>query len=182
MCSLSVTHEELKSRPAALRGILRTLRRSRGTLGCDIIPGAPVFRATVIAAHEGALSHTDYRDLRFRTSAPDIRAQYFEIWKETGGTVPWCLHQAYLNLFRLDKAEHRLEEIISIHCDPGDEHEYKKGPHLHVQRAEPPLPKCHFPLNSMELDRVLASAADLTRAIENAVQNVCREVLQRFVA
>jgi len=138
----------------------------------------------VIAAHDG-LPQSHFRDRWFSTFAEDIKAQYFELWQLTEDETSLKLMRAYLNISIFDRVSRQYEELLSVHSDPyelGKEPQclYKRGPHIHVHQTAHPMPKCHFPMNYLELDRVLANVDNITEAIEKAVEVVKYEVVERF--
>ena len=150
---------------------------------CDFYHG-PEHNCKVLAAHDGEVGGEHYRDWMFRTGAPAIWGQYFEIWSpEDGSQRSWTLKAAYLTILEVGKGD--CTEILGIHCDPTDgssepTRSFKRGPHLHVKCAREPLPKSHFPLNYGHLGNVMRDSAALTKAIGDAVFVVRREVLERF--
>ena len=121
----------------------------------------------------------------FKTFVNDISGQYYEHWRPTDQPEKLRLERAYLNIFLVNRETHRYDKLISIHSDPYEEKNelsylYKRGPHLHVQKAGHPIPKCHFPLNFTELDNVLSSINNITEALKNAIKIVQDEVLIRY--
>jgi hypothetical protein len=57
---------------------------------------------------------------------------------------------------------------------------FKKGPHLHVKFLEEPLPHAHFPMSMGYVDKVVHSAPELTRVLEEIVSLLSMEVIGRF--
>lgn len=182
MPTIVIAEDQLYHRPAAIRRLLRPLRAGRD-VPTQFYAG-PVQRGKIIGAHEGALASSSYRNWHFRTFVREFWCQYFELWYLLQGKREWYLDRAYLNVFRLRAGPRVLEEFVCVHCDPDDDgaeplRSYKRGPHLHVIRAEAPIPKSHFPLNLGHLKEVLVNVETLSRAIEQAVRVVCEEVLRR---
>lgn len=172
----------LTQRATQVQKLLRPLRK-KDPVACAVC--REQFRnCKVIAAHDG-MAQSGFRDWRFRTCAENIKAQYFELWMSTEDETKLKLTRAYLNIYTFDKDSRNFEKLLSIHSDPyefGKEPHclYKQGPHIHVQQARQPMPKCHFPLNYLELERVLSSVDNITEAFEKAIEVVHNEVLERF--
>lgn len=121
----------------------------------------------------------------FRTLARRVYCKYHELWCRLGDRDLWSMEQAYLSVFMLMTPTAERVSVLCVHSDPNDTSDgrvkdYKRGPHLHVQNASYPLPKCHFPLNYGHLDAVLRSAESLTGAMHAAVQIVADELLSRY--
>ena len=183
MGTVVIPLQELGYRVHMIQALLRPLRGGRDVACC--IDTGMYHGGKAVAAHDGLASGSDYRDWRFWTSARDLLCQYFELWRPSQGGRCLLLHRAYLNVFWLNRQTHSTEELVCVHCDPGDASQeptcrYKRGPHLHVMKAEEPLPHCHFPLNLGQLDDILTSADSLTGAMEMAVGVISDEVLSRF--
>ena len=181
---LQIEVSQLNSRVRDIQGLLIPLREQGISVACQICRHQ-YHGCKVLAAHEGIESSEHFDDLYFKTFATDIWSQYYEFWKPFDEYSKFLLYRAYLNLFIVNRQTHSFDKLVSVHCDPceeGNEPEtlYKRGPHLHVQRANPPIPKCHFPLNFTELNRVLASVDNINDALKNAVQIISNEVVGRF--
>lgn len=136
----------------------------------------------VLAAHSGHGTDRDYRNWRFRSKAKDVWCQYFEVWSDADSRIQLSLVCAYLTLFLINRVNQKFEELLCIHCDPDDQSDTKRGPHLHVMKAVNPLPKCHFALNYSHLNDVLESIQTLDRAMCKAIAIVAKEVIPRFPA
>ena len=181
---IRLPEKELVRRRALIGRLLVDLRADKKHRpACDFYRG-PELDRKVLAAHDGLVGGEHYRDWMFRTGAPAVWGQYFEIWSpEDVGQRSWTLQAAYLTILEIRKSGRT--EILGIHCDPADgssepTRSFKRGPHLHVTCAREPLPKSHFPLNYGHLSNVLQDSAALTKAIRDAVFVVRREVLERF--
>lgn len=134
----------------------------------------------VLGAHDGRGKSRDYRDWHFRSEAKDVWCQYFEVWTDTDSRSRLSLACAYFTLFLINRENKKFEEVLCIHCDPDDRSDMKRGPHLHVTKADDPIPKCHFPLNYGHLDDVLTSIQTLHEAMRKAITMVAKEVIPRF--
>ena len=174
---IQVTSKELGARGQYVRELLRPLTRR--------MDGPAWQRKTtqytwIIGTHDGAPPHSSPQEWRFATFVPDLRATYFELWRRVD-EESWCLHQAYLNIFRTDPAMREESKFLSLHCDPNESDDaphatYKKGPHLHIQAADDPFPHAHIALTGKHLDMVLSSVDSLSEAIEWAVRMIKEEV------
>ncbi len=182
MASIKIPEKDLRKRIREIQNLLPPLCAGR-QVPCQFYKNI-VSGGRVIAAHDGDPTDSDYLGWKFRSFAGPLWCQYYEIWKPKNGNL-WHLIRAYLNIYKIDPNTHSLKEIICIHCDPNDESDepmrtFKRGPHLHVKAANEPLPKCHFPLNLDSLNRILSSRSLMTRAFEQAIKVVCKEVLERY--
>jgi hypothetical protein len=135
----------------------------------------------VVVACDGQLGN-GHRECYFSTAIDGMMGQYFEEWVTSGNQSVWELHQACLHLFRRGSPHEPPDEILALHCEPGlpgnsTHDKLKKGPHVHVRPAGPPLSHAHFPLNFSHLEDVLRSMQDLTPALQNAVEIVVSEVI-----
>lgn len=139
----------------------------------------------VVAFHGGAPTG-DYRDWRFRTVAPWLRASYFERWvADSAQADAWYLNRAYLHLYRVG-APREETEFLALHCDPNEPPDaahakYKRGPHLHIKVAENPFPKAHIALNLSDLASVLSSVESLTDALGLAVLLIRERVIDLYL-
>jgi hypothetical protein len=176
--------EFLSSRVEAVENLLRPFSEvKRGQVICQLLRG-PHRDGQVITSNDLLQRGSHYRDWRFRSYVQSIWFQYFELWQMVDGGRSVSLYQAYLNVFRMDRIAHHLNEFVCVHCDPSDGAKeplgsYKRGPHLHVVRAEAPLCDSHFPLNLSHLEAVLHSAESLTEALRRAFEIIREEVLEK---
>ena len=160
MASIEIEVDNLHNRTVNVQQLLTPLRGRLPVVACTICK-KPSHGCKVVAAHDGAKDFENFEKWQFKTFARDILCQYYEFWKPINGHKILCLNRAYLNIFQTNRVTHTFDKVLSIHCDPyeeGDEPQtlYKQGPHLHVQKAEQPIPKCHFPLNLSELENILS--------------------------
>lgn len=182
MANIQINDRDLRKRIREIQDFLPPLRAGK-QVPCQFYQYS-VSGGRVIAAHGGDPSGSDYLEWKFRSFAKPIWCQYYEIWKPKNNNFLHLI-RAYLHIYQSDPTSHSLKEILCIHCDPDDESDepirtFKQGPHLHVKAAREPLPKCHFPLNLDNLNRVLSSRRSLTQAFEQAINVVCKEVLKRY--
>jgi len=182
--SIEININQLHNRVNFVRDLLTPLREQNLPVACCI--SRHQFRSCkVIAAHDGLPNNINFSEMYFKTFAADISGQYYELWKPIDQQEKLRLDRAYLNIFIVNRNTHKYDKLIAIHCDPYEENNelsclYKRGPHLHVQKAEHPIPKCHFPLNLTDLDNVLSSINNITEALKNAIKIVQDEVLKRY--
>lgn len=180
MAGIRLKTKDLESRRSKIARMLRPLRANL-SVPCDMTHDKSG-NGIVLAAHSGRGAGRDYRDWRFRSKARDVWCQYFEVWTDADPQNRLSLTRAYFTLFLINREQNQLEELLCIHCDPGDQSDMKRGPHLHVTKAVHPLPKCHFPLNYSHLNDVLKSIQTLDTAMCKAIRIVATEVIPRFPA
>ena len=169
---------DLKRRTRQVVKMLRPIRGPRD-VGCELGPG-PQPGTMVLWAHEGAARASEYRNARFRTRCHTLWCQYFEVWKEQCPEGELVLKRAYLTVFLVERHPGGLQEVVSVHSDPTDDSDVKRGPHLHVHRATHPIPKCHFALNYQYLEETLLSAQTLMEGFDSAIAILDAEVIERF--
>jgi hypothetical protein len=184
VASIEININQLHSRVNIVGDLLVPLRKKSLPVACEICRHQSL-GCKVIAAHDGVSGNKNYRSMYFKTFATNILGQYYEFWKPIDKQGKLCLNRAYLNVFIVNRNTHNYDKVVSIHCDPYEEDGeasclYKRGPHLHVQKAEYPIPKCHFPLNFTELDNILSSIDNISEALKNAIKIVQGEVLIRY--
>ncbi|MCK5023571.1 MAG: hypothetical protein KAS04_05335 [Candidatus Aenigmarchaeota archaeon] len=188
MASIEIEADKLHERAHTVQNMLTPLRpvqKSRRILVACKLCKKQYRGCKVVAAHEGIKNGESFDKWYFRTFATDIWSQYSEFWKPINGQRKYFLNRAYLNILITNRETHKFDKLVSIHCDPYDKGNeplctYKRGPHLHVQKAEHPIPKCHFPLNLTELNKILSSIEKITTALEDAIKIICNEVLSRY--
>jgi len=119
-----------------------------------------------------------------RSPTPGFWANYYEIWSLFDERQRrFCLEKAYLTIYKDDS------EFLCLHCDPNftqinttGKAIYKKGPHLHVECAEKPMPRAHLALTGMYLNKTLKSADSLTQALQWSIKMIRDEVLDRIAS
>jgi hypothetical protein len=184
MALVKIEIDVLHTRILQIQRLLNPLRPLGRPVACDICRHQ-FAGCKVIAAHQGMLPLDYYDEFRFNTFVSGIWAQYYEFWKPCDTQNKLILNRAYLNIHIENRETNVFDKLISLHCDPHEEGTtlqclYKQGPHFHVQKAEHPIPKCHFPLNLTDLDKVLSSIKEITSAMGRAIQVICDELLERY--
>lgn len=171
-------------RSATIREMLIPLKDPHRGVFCNFYR-PQIAGGKILAAHGGVNIETPFSEWRFQSFAIDIRCQYFELWKPKEVGRLWYLDKAYLNVFSINRSERKLEELLCLHCDPCDDSSeplcfYKRGPHLHVKKAMPPIPKSHLALNRGHLDKVLSSIGELTKALKHSILMIRHEILDQI--
>jgi hypothetical protein len=184
MASVKIEIDVLHTRIPQIQKLLNPLRPTGRPVACNICRHQSA-GCKVIAAHQGVSTLDYYDEFRFNTFVSNIWAQYYEFWKPCDTKNKLVLNRAYLNIHIENRETSAFDKLISLHCDPYEEGTtlqclYKQGPHLHVQRAEHPIPKCHFPLNLTDLDKVLSSIEEINYAMGKAIQVIRDELLERY--
>jgi hypothetical protein len=183
MAFVVINEDELvRQRPKAIRQFLLPL--AKGEVACNAAK-SPFAGGRVFAAHDGLDARKEFRDWRFASKHRNILCQYFELWKPSERTREWFLDRAYLNLFLVDRVLRQQKELVSVHADPNNDDSapvghFKKGPHLHVKHLEEPLPHAHFPMTIGYVDKVVESAPELTRVLQEIASLLSIEVIDRF--
>lgn len=143
-------------------------------------PGAGVF---VLGVYDGGRPDGPVTDWRFSTKTRRIRANYHEIWLPVPGETRMAhLERAYLTIYQTVSPDQEVK-LLALHCDPnehGDDAIYKRGPHIHVEAAQDPIPRAHIALAIGHLDNVLATASTLTEALNWSIVMIWDEVLARY--
>ncbi len=177
-------------RPGVVMEFLRPLRDG-GEVACGFVPGQGS-KGIVYAAFDERKRGNEYTDWRFRAMPKsDIWYNYYEIWRPLEGRNECLLFRAYFHVY-LAIQSRELVPFACLHCDPNetpldenDEREvrtcsYKRGPHLHVLRADDPMPSSHFPLNLGHLTAVLGSAESITTAMKTSIDVIHYELVKKW--
>ena len=179
MYNILLSPREISHRGQKISNILKPLSR---------IPYGPAYNmkqgvgTIIIGTHDGAPSYSEYTSWRFATQSRGYYASYYEKWTSINEEdSQFCLERAYLTIYR------NQEEFICLHCDPNEEDidgqgkvVYKKCPHLHIKRAEEPIPKAHISIAVGYITEVLASASSLTDTLKYGIQMIKDEIMDRL--
>lgn len=140
-----------------------------------------------LGVHQSARQpSTPAREWRFSTPVDGIEASYFEWWKPNPTADTFRLEQAYFTLFdTMRERAGRPLELIAIHADPcctdgAPLGTYKRGPHLHIEVAPDPVPRCHIPLHLRHLPDVLTSVESLTSAFAEVFAVIQHDLFPRL--
>jgi hypothetical protein len=172
--------DQLRSRGRLLQQLLRPLARQSSVGPAWQNRTGP--SSWVIAMHDGSPPVSDHLAWRFATFVPHVRAGYYESWIPLGEGL-WCLDRAYLHVYKTISGTAEEKDFVFLHCDPNEPADtrhgpYKRGPHLHVRAAEPPLPRAHIALMGRQaLDLCMSSVDALTDALGWAVGMLKDQVL-----
>jgi hypothetical protein len=172
--------EELEHRGEYVRQLLKPIAKHPGGPAWQRKSGVSEF---IIGTHDGSPTRSDYRDWRFKTVVPNFQAMYFELWRRSESRQKefWYLYRAYLSIYQIDHGQQKETEFLCLHCDPNEPDNahaiYKRGPHLHINVANHPIPHAHIALNRGHLNEILSSVDTLTTAMEWAVQMLKVEIL-----
>jgi len=177
---VAINDQELIKRGNVIRRFLRPIANQK-EVACSAVA---VAAGRILAAHDGLTMARQYRDWRFRTTFRDIQCQYFELWNALTSGRQWVLDRAYLHVFLIDRETRQESELIAVHADPNNTDSdplrtIRQGPHLHVKRLESWLKRAHFSLTVGYVDRAVASVAEFTRVVAEAVELVSCEVIDR---
>lgn len=178
MAAILLNWRQLRSRGSRIRKILQPIARQKGGPAWQPKQSPGNY---IIGTHDGSPPQSDHREWRFATVVNNFRACYFEVWRHHSAASLY-LYRAYLSIFQTDIGPLTEREFLCLHCDPNEsersEHAiYKKGPHLHIQAADPPIPHAHIALNRCHLEQVLSSEDSLTEAFGLAVIMLKEEIL-----
>ena len=185
MATILLSADRLRTgRIREVQTLLQPFRERGLPVPCQFV-SVPGTSAKLIAANIRTSNAYDYKQWWFPTWVSNIYAQYYEAWSQADAGRKYGLERCYLSLARLGAPDRGYESIVCVHCDPTCAEpeplrSFKSGPHLHVELAEPPLPKCHFPLNLAQLGEVLSSAETVTRAMGSAVRVITDEVMRQY--
>lgn len=171
-------------RCSQVQSLLRPLRPRRNPVPCTfLISGSPTVK--VIAAATPNQRHVAVGDLWFPSYVRKIHFRYHEAWRPLYTKEQWELTHVHLHLAYQEVGADLFVPILGLHCHPKSQereplNSYRVGPHLHIEKAEQPLPNCHFPLNLGHLGQVLESVDSLTDALKTAIGVICEEVVRRY--
>ena len=183
MCVIQISPFELGKRGQKIRHLLQPLSKQ---------PVGPAWKTIsrsgqyIIGVHDGSPPQSDFTEWRFATLVHNLQGAYYEIWIRLSDES-WYLRQAYLSMHRTDRTSaSNTVKFIALHCDPNEPDEashaiYKKGPHLHIQAADDPIPRAHIALCVGHLNDVLSSVDYLSEAMGLAVRMLREEVLDIMI-
>lgn len=174
--------EELYHRENRIRQMLNPLTLHPSNPACRV--QSQIGGVVLFGAYDGSYRGGLARDWRFATIAGRVYANYYERWIAIPGTRgSLCLSQAYLTIYQKESSTDE-EELLALHCDPeepdGESSIYKRGPHLHISIAGPPIGDAHIALARGHLDDVLANATNLMEALSWSIVMIRDEVLKRY--
>lgn len=183
MSPIVIDISQLSKRVTTVRKLLSPLRG--GTVPCLLRPAPHRYgEGNILAACQRQEIGISFEGWQFNTLVKNYWCQYHELWRPVGQTDKRFLERIYLNILYLNP-DHNFEKVVSIHCDPNEkgsepQSSFKRGPHLHIQKSESPLHRCHFPLNYSHLEIVLFSIDNVTNAFKDAIKILRHEVLSRY--
>jgi hypothetical protein len=183
MSANTVTIDNPGKRVAKVSKLLRKLRSDDRVVAVGIVGIKRDFEMIEAAFENRRLS--SHRESFFKTSSPNIWANYWEAWRSDDGASPWRLSVASLQLVWVDGPEWNPREIVAMHCEPNEvgksfQSQLKRGPHIHVKADGNRLGHAHFPLNLCHLNDVMHSIESLEHAIETAIDVLRSEVIDRL--
>ncbi len=178
MASITLSEEQLRERSNSLHSVFAPLRDGKPRVALGFAKDPPG-GSTALVVTDAKTGRLQYREESFRTSVKVLRCRYFELWRIAGGKI-LSLDRAYFTLVEVVPSTTEFRELLCIHTDPDDDNELKRGPHLHVSCAPPPISHCHFPLDLGFLKAVLKDCDSLTTAMQRAIAVVASDVLPRF--
>jgi hypothetical protein len=113
------------------------------------------------------------------TRVPGVLLNYYEMWSPVEGTDSYSLRRAYMHL-HLGRGS-AVRQIMALHCDPemspSDQHyKYKRGPHLHLEGAQPSVSRAHISLCLLDQQLGGADIVRLTNSMRAAVEMVGSEL------
>jgi hypothetical protein len=182
MSRIKLDTEELSHRENQIRKMLNPLTLHPSNPACRV--QSQIGGIILFGAYDGSFRGGLARDWRFATVAGRIYANYYERWIPISGIYGVsCLSQAYLTIYQKEGPTDE-RELLALHCDPeepdGPGSVYKRGPHLHISIAGPPIRDAHIALARGQLDSVLANATSLMEALTWSIIMIRDEVLNRY--
>ena len=119
---------------------------------------------------------------RVPTRVEKLFVNYYEVWLPDTLSSNFRLERAYMHLHVSYGREAGDRRILSLHCDPAlspkaDHYRYKRGPHLHIDGAEPRLDRAHIPLCLSDPDLGGKTALTLTGSLKAAVEMIKSQLL-----
>jgi hypothetical protein len=183
---LRLPDTDLGLRIKVIRRILSPLLEGRPPLVIGNPANTP-WKKTFAAWDSGFSSDSEGARM-FKTSVHHLYGAYEERWQLDIARREWALERIYLTLLAAQSHVDPPSEILCIHCDPLDDSyslpprlpRVKQGPHLHIECADQPIPRCHFPLDYCNLDDILSSVSSLTDAFESLIQALASEMSVHF--
>lgn len=118
-------------------------------------------------------------DPRVPTKIPCLFVNYYETWKVGESGDVYLLDRSYMHI-HLQKAQ-GSRQLLSLHCDPcissSERHyRYKRGPHLHIEGADPDLDRAHISLCLHDSRLGGENVEELTLVLREAIRMIEKEL------
>lgn len=178
MYKILVDQKSLYKRGNSLNSLLRPIRSNNSPFAWKIVTGV---NQIVIATREKNVT-SDFRDWRINTFHSNLKANYFEVWRSEKNNL-WCMEKCYLNFFYLNRSTQNESEYICIHADPLEINYthliYKQSIHIHISKAEDPIPHGHLAIGHQFLSSIYASEQTFFSHFKEYLQLIVHEILSK---
>lgn len=182
MKSIAINSGTLRSkRGATVRRLLSPLLVTNHQAHVQQIgPGKDAFTLGALPIGAVASPSINPEQPRVPTKIQRLFLNYYETWRlGTDGDV-YLLDRAYLHI-HLTKPSQETKQLLSLHCDPcmlssAQHYRYKRGPHLHIEGAEPSVDRAHISL-CLHDDRLGGDTTqELTTIFGEAIRMIEKEL------
>ncbi len=117
----------------------------------QIGPGIRSFTLGALPRGSFPILSMNPEDPRVPTKIGRLFFNYHETWIPTDSGNEYLLDRAYLHIHLQKLREDQSKQVLSLHCDPclsssAEHYRYKRGPHIHVEGANPSLDHAHVSL------------------------------------
>jgi hypothetical protein len=118
-------------------------------------------------------------DALVATRVPNLLMNYYESWRLGTESDNYYLDRVYLHIHLTKRSSSR--QIFSLHCDPSlnssEAHfRYKRGPHVHIEGADPDVSRAHISLCLTDHHLGGADLLALMSSFDQAVRMVAAEL------
>jgi hypothetical protein len=128
-------------------------------------------------------SYLNPEDAVVPTRVPNLLMNYYESWRQGTETDKYYLDRVYLHIHLASRKVSR--QIFSLHCDPSlnssEAHfRYKRGPHVHIEGANPDVSRAHISLCLTDQHFGGADLLALMASFDQAVRMVAAELFPNW--
>lgn len=181
MTSVSISADALRGkRSTVVRRLLSPLLITNHQARIQQVgPGRDSFTLGALPIGKAASPSINPEDPRVPTKIPLLFVNYYETWKLGMEGDVYLLDRAYMHI-HLQKIN-VSKQLLSLHCDPcipsSEQHyRYKRGPHLHVEGADPRLDRAHISLCLQDSQLGGDTVEELTSVFREAVKMIEKEM------
>ena len=145
----------------------------------QIGPGRNAFTLGALPPSAVAAPYINPEDPRVATKVFRLFLNYYETWRPDSKGDIYFLDRCYMHIHL--QRSYDSKQLLSLHCDPcivsSEQHyRYKRGPHLHLEGAEPNVDRAHISL-CLHDSRLGGDTVDeLTSVLREAVHMIDKEM------
>jgi hypothetical protein len=183
MPSVALPSEQLRRerKQAVRRLVAPLLPQPPNAIVAQIGPGRDAFTLGIVPNNRQPASFLNPEEPLVQTRTSGLLLNYYETWKLIATTDNYYLDRAYMHI-HLGLRHAQPRQVFSLHCDPEMHHSeehytYKRGPHIHVEGANPNVDRAHISLCLLDAELGGADIRRLTQSFSAAIRMVLKELV-----